>query len=146
MLQSGQAKGANPLKGLLLLLVAGNSLVQVDVLNGSKAGISGEGIACHCIAVNSKLPGINQRRSQALVCHSGQDGIVNFLDSGFVSSGVQFVHQRRPFRLGRTNLHEDGVSMGRWVAVGNDECRVLGSTLGRAVVQAVATHLGHGIP
>ena len=74
--------------GLLLLSVNLNGLIQMDILNGSKAGIGGEGITCYRIAVNGKLPGIDQRRSQALVCHSSQDGVVNFLNTGLISSRV----------------------------------------------------------
>ena len=94
--------------GLLLLSVNLNGLIQMDILNGSKAGIGGEGITCYRIAVNGKLPGIDQRRSQALVCHSSQDGVVNFLNTGLISSRVQFVYQCRQLWLGRPDLHEDG--------------------------------------
>ena len=118
----------------------------MDILNGSKAGISREGIACYRIAVNGKLPGINQRRSQALICHSGQDGIVNFLNSGLVSSGVQFVHQRRQFRLRRANLHEYGIHRGRRVDVGNDHSRIIVASLSLEDGQSIVTALDHGIP
>ena len=70
MLYSNRAKRKEQahLIGLLLLSVNLNGSIQMDILNGSKAGIGGEGITCYRIAVNGKLPGIDQRRSQALVC------------------------------------------------------------------------------
>ncbi|MFQ7399253.1 MAG: hypothetical protein ACLRNW_15865, partial [Neglectibacter sp.] len=49
MLYSNQAKRKEQAEwmGLLLLSVNLNGLIQMDILNGSKAGIGGEGITCY---------------------------------------------------------------------------------------------------